>query len=230
MPTNGDVLTYNSAADDLTEWQTLGAGSGDMTKATYDANNDGKVNSADTADAVAWSGVTGKPSTFTPSTHTHTLADITDAGTAAHTHAASDITSGVLDAARIALTNSVGTLGGDIAMTNQNTRYGTASVTVGAGTWLLLAYVTVGRSATTLARYTGRIYNGSAAVASGQMTQPSQNPHWVTIPMFAVETVVSSTTYTAQAAATLAGCTMKAAANDNGQGNNATRIIAVRIA
>lgn len=61
-------------------------GSGDMTKLVYDSNNDGKVNSADRADAVDWSGVENKPSTFPP---------------ASHTHSASDITSGTLNASRI---------------------------------------------------------------------------------------------------------------------------------
>ena len=45
------------------------SGSGDMTKAVYDTNGDGVVDKAET---VPWSGVTGKPSTFPPSTHTHT--------------------------------------------------------------------------------------------------------------------------------------------------------------
>lgn len=46
-----------------------GGGSGDMLKSTYDTNNDGKVNSADAADAVPWSGVSDKPASFTPSAH-----------------------------------------------------------------------------------------------------------------------------------------------------------------
>lgn len=37
------------------------AGGGDMLASTYDSNGDGKVNSADSADSVPWSGVTGKP-------------------------------------------------------------------------------------------------------------------------------------------------------------------------
>lgn len=35
-----------------------------------------KVNSASSADSVAWSGVTGKPTTFTPSAHTHTASEV----------------------------------------------------------------------------------------------------------------------------------------------------------
>lgn len=53
----------------------IDAGSGDMTKAVYDANGDGVVDKAET---VPWSGVTGKPNTFPPSTHKHTKSEITD--------------------------------------------------------------------------------------------------------------------------------------------------------
>ena len=53
----------------------IAAGNGDMTKAVYDANGDGVV---DKAEIVPWSGVTGKPNTFPPSTHKHTKSEITD--------------------------------------------------------------------------------------------------------------------------------------------------------
>lgn len=39
--------------------------------------------------SIAWTDVTGKPTTFTPSAHTHVKTDITDF---AHTHATSDVT------------------------------------------------------------------------------------------------------------------------------------------
>lgn len=51
-----------------------GGGLGDMLKADYDIDGDGVV---DEAEAVAWAAITGIPSTFTPSAHTHTAADIT---------------------------------------------------------------------------------------------------------------------------------------------------------
>lgn len=35
-----------------------------------------KVTSASSADSIAWSGITGKPTTFTPSAHTHTASDV----------------------------------------------------------------------------------------------------------------------------------------------------------
>lgn len=59
---------------------------GDMLKSIYDTDNDGKVDVAETADTAPWSGITGKPSTFTP---------------AAHTHAAGDIASGTMATARL---------------------------------------------------------------------------------------------------------------------------------
>ena len=59
--------------------QELGnAGYGDMLKSVYDKNNNGKVDNAELADKVPWSGITEKPSTFTPSSHTHTKVDILD--------------------------------------------------------------------------------------------------------------------------------------------------------
>lgn len=57
-------------------------GAGDMLKATYDSDNDGKVDAAELADAVAWTGVTGKPATFPPSAHGHAVADVTGLQTA----------------------------------------------------------------------------------------------------------------------------------------------------
>ena len=48
-------------------------GSEVMLKTVYDADGDGVV---DKAAAVPWDGVTGKPSTFPPSSHTHTPASI----------------------------------------------------------------------------------------------------------------------------------------------------------
>lgn len=62
---------------------TINLGAGDMLKSVYDADNDGKVDVAKTAESVAWSNVTGKPTTFTPSSHTHTEADLPKASTSA---------------------------------------------------------------------------------------------------------------------------------------------------
>lgn len=60
------------------------AGGGDMLKSVYDPNNDGKVTAAATADAVPWSGITGRPSEFPPENHD-----------------ASKVTTGTIDVARL---------------------------------------------------------------------------------------------------------------------------------
>ena len=53
-----------------------GSGSGDMLASVYDSNSDGKVDAADTADSVAWENITGRPSTFSPATHQHSISDV----------------------------------------------------------------------------------------------------------------------------------------------------------
>ncbi|MFT3671293.1 hypothetical protein [Aestuariivirga sp.] len=92
--TNGDVYEKTG----VSTWTVVtnivgpaGSGSGDMVKSVYDTDNDGKVNSAVAADSVPWSGVSGKPSTFTPSAHTHPTSEVTglDAALAAKASTAS---------------------------------------------------------------------------------------------------------------------------------------------
>lgn len=46
-------------------------GAGDMLKSVYDADDDGKVDQAEVADSVQWTGVQNKPATFPPTAHTH---------------------------------------------------------------------------------------------------------------------------------------------------------------
>ena len=77
--------------DSLFKWSDgLPVGGGDMEKSVYDTDNDGKVDTAEMADraaeavhattadsaltaaSVPWAGVTGKPTTFAPSAHSHT--------------------------------------------------------------------------------------------------------------------------------------------------------------
>lgn len=73
-----------------------GLGAGDMAKSVYDANNNGKVDVAEAADAVAWTGITGKPSSFTPATHSHPTSEVTglDAALAAKAPLASPALTG----------------------------------------------------------------------------------------------------------------------------------------
>jgi len=61
----------------VTQEELEGVGHGDMTKSVYDTNDDGKVDVAELADNVPWTGITNKPSTFPPSSHNHSISDIT---------------------------------------------------------------------------------------------------------------------------------------------------------
>lgn len=70
-----DVYTIHFTDGNSTTFEVKngedGTGAGDMLKLYYDSNDDGKVNSADVADRVDWSGITNKPTVFTPSSHSH---------------------------------------------------------------------------------------------------------------------------------------------------------------
>lgn len=74
----------------------VSAGAGDMLKSAYDGNDDGKVDAADVADAVPWSGITSKPASFTPSSHSHPTSEVTglDAALAAKAPLASPALTG----------------------------------------------------------------------------------------------------------------------------------------
>ncbi|WP_246582803.1 pyocin knob domain-containing protein [Clostridium mobile] len=90
LPTKLSQLTKDINFDDryyteieanskfATKQELESAGYGDMLKSIYDKNSNGKIDVAEVADSVTWAGVTGKPSSFNPSTHTHTKAQVTD--------------------------------------------------------------------------------------------------------------------------------------------------------
>ena len=63
-------------------------GPGDMLKSAYDTDNDGKVDAAEVADAAPWAGITGKPTSFTPATHSHPISQVTGLQTALDAKAA----------------------------------------------------------------------------------------------------------------------------------------------
>ena len=76
-------VELSPTAEDFTVWVKYigddGQGVGDMLASVYDTDGDGKVNSsvsADQAAAVPWGGISGKPASFSPSAHTHSMADI----------------------------------------------------------------------------------------------------------------------------------------------------------
>lgn len=64
--TKSDVYTKSEI-----DTMVVATGAGDMVKAIYDTDDDGKVNHAEIADSVKWDGVIDKPTVFNPDVHTH---------------------------------------------------------------------------------------------------------------------------------------------------------------
>lgn len=97
---NSSLVAGSTITDALNTLRTSsGSGTGDMVKAVYDTDNDGKVDVANLADSVPWTGVTDKPVTFTPALHNHPVSEVTGLQSAldgkansTHTHAISDVT------------------------------------------------------------------------------------------------------------------------------------------
>jgi len=78
----GATNTTQIATTAFVQTALAGLGAGDMLKSVYDTTNNGKVDLAELAEAVAWTGVTGKPSSFTPAAHTHATSEVTGLDTA----------------------------------------------------------------------------------------------------------------------------------------------------
>lgn len=140
-----------------------------------------------------------------------------------------------LDSKLSSLTYQNGTLtSGDITMTTANQFYTGTTVSLTAGTWLIVAHITLGRANTTLIRYTARLRNTTDSVnlATSQMTQPSQNPHYVNITLTAIVVLAGTKTVALQAAATTGACLIKRIVADNAVANDftATQINAIKIA
>lgn len=73
----GSETSYD-LAQFVTQSDLGNAGYGDMLKSVYDTNNNGKVDVAEEAESVPWDGVTGKPSKFPPSNHSHDANEISE--------------------------------------------------------------------------------------------------------------------------------------------------------
>ena len=117
----------------------------------------------------------------------------------------------------------------DVTITTAGTWYTGTSVSLGTGTWLILAYITIGKANTTADVAYARIWDGSTAYASGQMHNPGTNPHLSTISLSYVITLSSSKTISIQGTSSVNTALIKAALVNYSQGNNATRITAIKI-
>jgi len=115
----------------------------------------------------------------------------------------------------------------DVAMGSINTFYDGPSLSLTAGTWLLTASlsITAGGSGGPL---TAKLWDGTTAVASSHAQ--GGNGVLSNLALVAIVTVASTTTYKASVATTTGTATIKAAASNNPAGNNASTLVAVKLA
>jgi hypothetical protein len=122
--------------------------------------------------------------------------------------------------------------GADVALSANNTWYSGPAVTLAAGTWLVLASGHYHKGTTTASHVGLRVWDGTTALASAGAYHASVNGINLQLATHSVVVLSGSTTLTLQMATTVgnAAALMKAATVNNGQGNIATRISAIRLA
>ena len=130
----------------------------------------------------------------------------------------------------VSLTNTSAFLATDVAMAAANTWYDGPTVSLAAGTWLVMASATLGRTATTAGHYNIRISTGTTHYASVQQYHASVANNWAALSCNAIVTLASTTTIKLQAAGSITNDVLKAATANNSSGANASGLIAVRIA
>lgn len=114
----------------------------------------------------------------------------------------------------------------DVAMTNANQFYDGPSITLSAGTWLVIAGATLNHTTNT-GFFTAKLWDGTTVSASGEITQPTTN-HVYPIVVSGIVAPSVSTTYKISVACNAAGATMKASTVHNSTAK-ATWIRAVKI-
>jgi len=127
------------------------------------------------------------------------------------------------------ITYQTAALSADVSMANATQWYDGLTISLAAGTWLVLANILVASSGGGSAVVEGRLWDGTNTVASADIGSVGAN----TLVPFALSGIfVLGTTTTVRVAAicgrTLA--TIKAALVTNGVGNNATTLTAIKLA
>ncbi|CAB4140533.1 Phage tail repeat like [uncultured Caudovirales phage] len=216
---------------------------------------DAKAVSGHTHDIASVTGLQAALDAKAASGHSHTIANVTglqtalDAKAAAvHTHLPGDIgqdgaTNGQVltwsgsswgpatpGEGSASLSSGQAFLATDVAMASANTWYDGPSLSLAAGTWLILASATVGRTGTTAGSYNIRISTGTTHYASVQQYHASVANNWAALSCNAIVTLGATTTIKLQAAGTVASDVLKAATPNSASGNNATGLVAVKIA
>lgn len=129
------------------------------------------------------------------------------------------------------ITNNSATLTSDVQLSTNNSFATGPSMTLTAGTWLLLGFAQFQRTTTTASQVTARLRNAGTVVATQNQYHASLAGITLGFSLMAISSVATSATIDLQMA-TSAGATtalMKASSPNNGSGNVATRIVAIRL-
>lgn len=147
---------------------------------------------------------------------------------------AADYAAGWVDpAAGGSITYSMSTLDADVNIAVAGTWYSGPTLTLPAGTWLIVGAANYLKNATGTGTATARLWDGTAAHASASMYHPSAAG--VTMELTLPPTVVvlaGSTTLSLDLQSNSAGVStfFRASTFTNGQGNNASKLVAIRLA
>jgi len=168
-----------------------------------------------------------------PDAHTHGITELTQSGATSGQVIAWDGSAwSATTPAAGAITNATAALASDVALSVSNQWYDGPSISLSAGTWLVMAHATYNRAATTAATRFLRITNKTTHYASTSEYHPSVNPNSANLFVAATIVLASTTTIYIQAATSVGSSAelLKAATATNGSGNNATQINAIKLA
>jgi hypothetical protein len=129
--------------------------------------------------------------------------------------------------AAASLSTASAQLGADVTLGSANTYYDGPSVSLAAGTWLLVAALMV-QNTSSASDFTGKLWDGTTVASSGQVSCASS--YAGQLPLCALVTPGSTTTYKVSVACSATGGKIKAAATNNPAGNTASTLVALKVA
>lgn len=128
--------------------------------------------------------------------------------------------------AKLNLTTAQTALSSDVTMSNPNQHYDGPSLSLAAGTWLIMGGVTVWDTSGG-GRYTAKLWNGTIVKDSKEIA--IGNTAVGAMSLRAIVTLATTETWKISVAGTISAGHILAAIADNGAGNNASTLLAIRI-
>jgi len=127
------------------------------------------------------------------------------------------------------ITSQTANLGSNVTITNANTFYDGVTISLAAGTWLLIGTMYVDDASSTGGTVTAKLWDGTTVTSSGEV-YPVTSGAQIFITLSGIVSPTTTTTYKMSAATSQNIHIIKAAAVQNGAGNNANQINAIKIA